>query len=158
MLKWFGILPSRFFHTTLEAAATARREVRWSLIFNLQADRQADTAKEMPEVPKRVKRQIREWAGIAHDRDLGKALGELRIQFDRWERGEIDSFELNERVHRFHHETSCEIWKRCATPRLEPAVASAVAVGVLRKEELPSELLQHIAGLIEFYEHDLSAS
>lgn len=62
------------------------------------------------------------------------------------------------RVHRFHQESSREIWKRYATTHLEPAVASALAAGVLRKEELPSELLQHIAGLIEFYEHDRSAS
>ena len=112
----------------------------------------------MREVPKRIKRQVREWAGIAHDRDLRKALGELRTQFDRWQRGEIDSFELNERVHRFHQDTSREIWKRYATTHLEQAVASAVVAGVLRKEELPSELLQHIDGLIEFYEHDLSVS
>ena len=45
-----------------------------------------------------------------------------------------------------------------ATTHLEPTVASAVAAGVLRKEELPAELVQHIAGLIEFYEHDVSAS
>jgi len=112
----------------------------------------------MQEVSKRIKRQVREWATIAHDRDLRQALGELRAQFDLWERGEIDSFELNERVHRFHEDTSREIWKRYATTRLEPAVASAVAAGVLHREELPSELLQHINGLIEFHEHDLSAS
>jgi hypothetical protein len=106
----------------------------------------------MQEAPKRIRRQVREWAGIAHDRDLRKALGELRAEFDRWESGEIDSFELNERVHRFHQDTSREIWKRYATTHLEPAVASAVVAGVLRKEELPSELLRHIAGLIEFYE------
>src|SRR6266542_7169140 len=110
------------------------------------------------EVPKHIKRQVREWAGIAHERDLRKALGELRAQFDLWERGEIDAFELNERVHRFHQDTSRENWKRYATTHLETAVASAVAAGVLRKEELPSELLQHIDGLIEFYEHDPSAS
>ena len=112
----------------------------------------------MQEVPKRIKRLVREWAGIAHDRDLRNALRDLRMQFDRWDRGEIDSFELNELVHRFHQDTSREIWKRYATTHLEPAVASAVAAGVLRKEELPSELLQHIDGLIEFYEHDLSVS
>jgi len=111
----------------------------------------------MQEVSRRIKRQVREWAGTAHERDLRKALGELRGQFVRWERGEIDSFELNERVHRFH-QTSREIWKRYATTPLEPAVASAVAAGVLRKEELTSELLHHIAGLIELYENDLSAS
>ena len=56
----------------------------------------------MQEVPKRIKRLVREWAAIAHDRDLRKALSELRAEFDRWERGEIDSFELNDLVHRFH--------------------------------------------------------
>jgi hypothetical protein len=112
----------------------------------------------MREVPKRLKRQVREWARIAHDRDLRKALSELRVQFDRWDRGEIDAFELNDFVHRFHQGPARDIWKQYATTHLEPAVASAVAAGVLRKEELPAELVQHIAGLIEFYEDDLSAS
>jgi hypothetical protein len=112
----------------------------------------------MQEVPKRIKRLVRDWAGIAHDRDLRKALSELRAQFDRWDRREIDSVELNELVHRFHEDTSREIWTRYGTTHLEPAVASAVAAGVLHKEELPAELVQHIAGLIEFYEHNLSAS
>jgi hypothetical protein len=110
------------------------------------------------QVPKQIKRLVREWAGIAHDRDLRKALSELRAQFDRWDRGEIDSFELNELVHRFHQDTAREVWKRYASIHLESAVASAVAAGVLRKEELPAELVQHIAGLIEFYEQDPSAS
>jgi hypothetical protein len=48
---------------------------------------------------------------------------------------EIDSFELIERVHRFHEDTSREIWKRYAMTRLEQAVASAVVAGVLRREE-----------------------
>jgi hypothetical protein len=64
---------------------------------------------------------------------------------------------LNDVVHQFHDSASREIWKRYATNHLEPAVALAVTVGVLRKEELPRELLQHIAGLIEFYEADQSA-
>jgi hypothetical protein len=58
-------------------------------------------------------------------------------------------FELSDVVHRFHQDTSREIWKRYATTHLEPAVALAVAAGLLRKEEL-AELVQHIAGLIEF--------
>jgi hypothetical protein len=112
----------------------------------------------MREVPKQIKRLVREWAAIAHDRDLRKSLSELRAQFDRWDGDEIDSFELNELVHRFHQDAARDIWKRYSTGHLEPAVASAVAAGVLRKEELPAELLQHIAGLIEFYEADRSVS
>jgi hypothetical protein len=127
--------------------APSRKGAR--LIRNRQPD------EPVPELPKEIKRLVREWAGIAHDRDLRKALSELRVQFDRWDGGEIDSFELNELVHRFHQFTAREIWKRYATTHLEPAVASAVVAGVLRKEELPAQLVQHLAGLIEFYEQDL---
>jgi len=111
----------------------------------------------MQETPTAIKRLVREWADIAHDRDLRQALRALHGQFGRWERGEITSFELNDFVHQFHDGASREIWKRYATNHLEPAVAAAMAVGVLRKEELPRELLQHVAGLIEFYEADQSA-
>jgi hypothetical protein len=54
--------------------------------------------------------------------------------------------------------TAPGVWR--FTPGVDFAVVpgSAVAAGVLRKEELPSELLRHIAALIEFYQHDLSAS
>ena len=128
---------------------------RWTVQRYLDS-RQTDVV--MSDVPKRIKRLVREWAGIAHDRDLRKALSELCAQFDRWDRAEINAFELNDLVHRFHQNTSREIWKRYATTRLEPAVASAVAAGVLRKEELPAELVQHITSLIAFYEQDLSAS
>src|SRR5687768_4015973 len=65
----------------------------------------------MHEVPRRIKRLVREWAGIAHERDLRNALSELRVQFDRWDRGEIDSFELNDLVHRFHQDTLREYGK-----------------------------------------------
>lgn len=117
---------------------------------------QADVV--MADIPKRISRLVREWAAIAHERELRKALSDLRAHFDRWDRGEIDAFELNDLVHRFHQDTSREIWKRYTTARLEPAVASAVATGVLRRDELPAELVQHIASLVVFYEQDLSAS
>lgn len=61
---------------------------------------------------------------------------------------------LNDLLHRFHEGTSREIWKWYATNRLEPALAWAVSAGILRRDELPAELLRHIAGLVEFYESD----
>ena len=112
----------------------------------------------MQEIPKRIKRMVREWAGVAHERDLRVALKELRGQFERWDLGEIDSFELNQFVHKYHDGASREIWKRYATSHLEPAVASAIVAGVLRRGELPEELVKHLTGLIDFYQHELSAS
>jgi hypothetical protein len=112
----------------------------------------------MQDPPKAVKRLVREWAAIAHDRELGRVLLELRTQFDRWERGEIAAADLNDFIHQFHQGASREIWKRYATNHLEPAIGSAVAAGILRRDELPAELLRHVAGLIEFYETGASAS
>jgi hypothetical protein len=112
----------------------------------------------MQDTPKRIKRLVRESAGIAHDRELGKALLDLRAQFDRWQRGEISAVELNDLIHRFHEGVSRDIWKKYATNHLEPALGFAVATGILRRDELAPELVQHIAGLIEFYEAEESAS
>ena len=112
----------------------------------------------MQNTPKRIKRLVREWAAVAHERELGHALLQHRVQFDRWQQGEISGFELNEQVHRFHQGASRDIWKRHDPSHLEPALGFAVATGLLRKEELPLELLEHLAQLIEFYEAEQPAS
>jgi hypothetical protein len=49
---------------------------------------------------------------------------------------------LNDLIHQFDQGASREIWKRYATNRLEPAIGSAVAAGILRREELPEDLLR----------------
>ena len=112
----------------------------------------------MQDTPKRIERLVGEWAGIAHDRELSAALLELRDHFDRWQRGEITAADLNDLIHRYHQDASREIWKHYATNRLEPAVGFAVATGILRREEVPPELLQHIAGWVAFYEDEQPAS
>lgn len=112
----------------------------------------------MRDTPKRLKRLVREWAAIAHDRELTKALQELRTHFDRWQQSEITAAELNGLIHQFHEGVARDIWKSYATKHLEPAIGFAVATGIFRREELPAELLEHVAGWIQFYEEEQSAS
>ncbi len=111
----------------------------------------------MPETSKRIKRLVREYAAIAHDRELGHVLDDLGAQFERWRSGAISAAELNDLIHQFHDGASREVWRKYATNRLEAALGLAVATGVLRKEELPTELLQHLAGFIDFYKAEQSA-
>jgi hypothetical protein len=107
----------------------------------------------MEQTPKQLRKMIRHWAAIAHDRELGKALRELRAEFDRWESGEIDPIELSDRIHKFHQGPARDLWDRYTTNPLDPQVAYAVIRGTLSKDEIPSELLQYLARWINFYEH-----
>lgn len=111
----------------------------------------------MPETTKRVKRLVREHASIAQERELSLALRDLDVQFERWRNGEISAAELNDAIHRFHDGASREVWRKYSTNRPEAALGFAVATGILRNEDLPAELLQHLTGFIDFYKADQSA-
>jgi hypothetical protein len=111
----------------------------------------------MQDPPTAIKRQVCEWAGVAHDRELSKALQKLRTQFDRWERAEISAADLNDLIHRFHDGESREIWKKYATNHPEPALGLAVATTIIRREELPPSLAQYLARVIELYEGNSGA-
>ncbi len=104
------------------------------------------------EPSKKVKRLIRECAAAAHEAELRRALLALADAFKQWERGELDSFALSELIHRFHQGPARQIWVRYATGHLSPAVAYAIATGALDRAAVPAEVMDHVAGLIEFYE------
>ena len=110
----------------------------------------------MSETPKRIKKLIREYAAIAHDRELGRALQELHADFDRWEQSDISALQLNEQIHEFHQGPSRKIWVKYSTHGREAGLAAAIVAGVIPKEEVPDDLLQHLERLIEFYEGHLS--
>ncbi len=57
---------------------------------------------------KLIRKKLRELAGLAHERELSMAMETLDKHFAQWRRQEIDCFELNDRIHRFHQNTSSE--------------------------------------------------
>jgi hypothetical protein len=90
--------------------------------------------------PNAIQRLLRHWSAVAHERELGRELDLLHEQFDRRSRGELTSFELNERVHRFHQEKSREIFSRYTNNFHEMHVAAAIARGLIDRQELPEAL------------------
>jgi len=110
----------------------------------------------MAEIPRRMKRLIREHAAAAHEAELRRALLPLADAFKQWEQGAINSFSLQELIHQFHQGPARDIYVRYATNHREPALAYAIATGVIDRAAIPAELLDHLAGLIEFYQ-DLQA-
>jgi hypothetical protein len=113
---------------------------------------------DVNQIPRPIKRQLRELAGVAHERELAKALDGLARAFGRWRAGELNSFQLNDAIHEFHNGRSRELWVRYATAHSEPSVAYAIVAGVLEKREVPAELLEHLQSLIKFYESEIHES
>jgi hypothetical protein len=106
----------------------------------------------MAEISKRLKRLLREYAGKAHEAELRDALAPLAEAFRRWGRGEIDSFDLKDLIHRFHQDAAREIHLRYHSGLLEPQVAHAIVAGLIDRTTIPTELLDHLAKDIAFYE------
>jgi hypothetical protein len=105
----------------------------------------------MTKIPKRLKRLLRKWAGEAHEEELRRALVPLAEAFDRWKRGDIASSELSNLIHKFHQGLPRELFVKYNTNHLEAPVAHAIVSGVLDKDKISPELLEHLVAWIKFY-------
>lgn len=105
----------------------------------------------MAETPKRIKHLLCEYAAAAHEEELRRALLPVAEAFKRWEGEELDSGELSEIIHKFHQGPARDLWVRYNTTHLEMPVAFAITTGLLRRDTIPAELLDHLAGPMRFY-------
>jgi hypothetical protein len=103
-----------------------------------------------PPLTKKQKAELRRLAGVAHERELSAAVGDLELEFERWKKGEISVFALNESVHKFHDGISRDLYKRYDLRDLDWSVAGAIARGTLREDEVAAPLLENLMSLIEF--------
>ncbi len=91
------------------------------------------------------KRLLKQLLAEAHRRELTRALEALYQQFRHWESGDIDSFELNERIHRYHQQEARAIWSRYnVAPPSALMLVSAIRSGLMTLEEMPDELREKI--------------
>ena len=100
------------------------------------------------DLPKAIKRDMRTLIGLAHETELAKALDELHGDFERWKSGEIDSFELSDRIHRFHDGPNREIYLRY-TGRVDARylVEYALEEGLIQKAAVPKEVWPFLGGV-----------
>jgi hypothetical protein len=99
---------------------------------------------------KKTKKEVRRLAGLAHERELEKALEELNLKFKQWEEKELDSFELDSEIHKFQSKISREIFKKYNSYNMEDHfVAIAIVNGIIDKDEVDPEAYQELELLIE---------
>ena len=66
---------------------------------------------------KRIKKLRSEWLGEAYERELRRELTKLDASFEAWRQGEIDSWDLCDRIHKFHNGASRELYKQYTMAR-----------------------------------------
>lgn len=99
---------------------------------------------------KKTKKEVRRLAGLAHERELEKALTDLNSKFKQWEKKELDPFELDDEIHKFHNKISREIFKKYNSYNMEDHfVAAAIVNGIIDKDEVDPKAYQELELLIE---------
>ncbi len=106
----------------------------------------------MRDLPRYIKRMLREHVALAYEEELRRALLPLADDFDRWRRGEMASAEMSHRIHLFHQGPAREIWKTYNLGAPTTSVAYAVHSGILDREQLPPELLEALRGVLVMWE------
>ncbi len=88
-------------------------------------------------------------AGIAYERELTIASKGLLQEFQRWKNKEINVFELNDRIHEFHHGISRELYNRYTGNEMADTigVASALRRGILSREEVGEDVFLSVDGI-----------
>ncbi len=90
----------------------------------------------MNELTKKQRKHIREMAGVAYEREMTAALDKVLEAFQKWKRGEIMVFDLDEEIHQYHNGKARDLYKQYATGDPDMAVVLALLKGVLTIEEI----------------------
>jgi hypothetical protein len=101
------------------------------------------------ELPKKIKKEIRNLAAKAHEKELRRALLILSEKFDQWRNGSLTSFDLTEEIHKFHNGEARELYKKYEYIGQELAVAMAIANGILTQDAVSPDILDALSREIE---------
>ncbi|MEO8053424.1 MAG: hypothetical protein ABI833_23740 [Acidobacteriota bacterium] len=112
----------------------------------------------MEHLPKPVKNQLANLVRLAHEAALRQALSKLGDHSAQWQRGEIDSFQLADRIHEFHDGPNREIYKQftyTGIANLPMLAAFGIAKGLINATTVPKEVLPYIETCLSFYRQQL---
>lgn len=108
----------------------------------------------MEKYPKSIRKELRNLAGMAYERELNSFLEEIYNDFKRWKEGEIDPFELSKLIHEFHDGVSRQLYNINVNLKPDQLTARAVAFGFIEEAELPSAIKKDIFKKAEYYKDD----
>lgn len=106
----------------------------------------------MAEIPKSLRRELREVARRAYDAELSQALAPLADAFDAWRTGKLSPAKLVEQIHDFHDGVNRQIWKRFTYHSEVSAVSHAIASRALDRTAVSPRLLEYLESGIQLHQ------
>lgn len=106
------------------------------------------------ELSKRMKRILRKLSMEAHEEELRRALIPLAQSFEDWRAGQVGSGELAILIEDFHNGPARDLFRLYNSGMLTFTVSSAIARGVLNRQNVPEEVLEFLAREIMYCEED----
>jgi hypothetical protein len=107
------------------------------------------------DLTKAQRRRVRELVALAYERELGRELGLLEVEFSRWRHGELDVLELSDLIHRFHDGVARDLYSAYTNNMPDLALGSAIARGILSPDEVPPEIRKTLEGHFSFVQTPL---
>jgi hypothetical protein len=98
---------------------------------------------------------LRELADKAHLREIEGFLEELSRKFDAWHTGGLKTGELHAAISEFYNDTSSRLLSLYGDAQPALLVGRALAVGLLKREEIPDELFSKLESAVRFYTREL---
>ena len=112
----------------------------------------------MDDLPKQVKRQLRELNNKAYQVELILELEKLWTRFTDWKASKIGPWELTETIHKYHNNTARDLYNRYETTNnLRLNIGRAVAIGLLTREEIPATVWPHVESVVEYFRQELDS-
>lgn len=108
----------------------------------------------MIELSKKTRKELRQLLIKAYERELDQHLFDLSIKFDEWKNKKIDSWDLEDHIHKFHDGISSDLFNAYNAKSIDDIymISRALAHNLLLKEEIPSEAIDIVQRCVnEFF-------
>lgn len=107
----------------------------------------------MSDFPKKIKKQVRELVGTAYARELSLHLAQLAQKFDVWQKNEINCWDLEDAIHKFHNGIARDLYKTyeyCGGDKIH-LVARALNLNFLNRNEISDEVFEWVDPMLKYY-------
>jgi hypothetical protein len=103
---------------------------------------------------KKDKKLLRSLINLAYERELKFELDKLELNFIKCKNNEIDVFELDNIIHKYHNGTSRNLYKKYNddfSGLIDMTVAYSLKSGFLKREEIDESLIERIDDIIKTF-------